>query len=190
MSSTATRRALTGLWQHRLRDTTGDGCCSSSVFVMGAFAEMPGDVSRICGIIAHDLTRTHVPYYNDDAERTKGVYRQRIKNAWGHTEPVSSSTAPGTHGPARRAAAPTAQQCRRTRTTRTAVSFLTTPRRGTTSPPRRAQPLLPLFRSNPPPTKKGCKWPFLLIFYPPSPSFTQLHPFILLFSIFGSWRES
>jgi len=55
------------------------------VFVMGAFAEMPGDVSRICGIIAHDLARTHVSYYNDDAKCTKGMYRQRIQKAWGHT---------------------------------------------------------------------------------------------------------
>ena len=55
------------------------------VFVMGAFAEMPGDVSRICDIIAHELARTHVSYYNDDAKRTKGMYRQRIQKAWGHT---------------------------------------------------------------------------------------------------------
>ena len=33
-------------------------------------------MSRICGIIAHDLARTHVSYYNDDAKRTKGMYRQ------------------------------------------------------------------------------------------------------------------
>ena len=32
------------------------------VFVVGAFAETPEDVSRICGIIAHDLARTHVAY--------------------------------------------------------------------------------------------------------------------------------
>ena len=43
------------------------------------------DVSRICDIIAHDLARTHVSYYNDDAKRTKGMYRQRIQKAWGHT---------------------------------------------------------------------------------------------------------
>ena len=55
------------------------------VFVMGAFAEMSEDVSRICGIIAHDLARTHVSHYNDDAKRTKGMYRQRIQKAWGHT---------------------------------------------------------------------------------------------------------
>ena len=53
--------------------------------MLGAFAEMSEDVSRICGIIAHDLARTHVSYYNDDAKRTKGMYRQRTKKAWGHT---------------------------------------------------------------------------------------------------------
>jgi len=42
-------------------------------------------VSRICDIIAHDLARTHVSYYNDDAKRTKAVYRKRIQKAWGHT---------------------------------------------------------------------------------------------------------
>ena len=51
------------------------------VFVVGAFAEMSEDVSRI----AHDLARTHVSYYNDDAKRIKGMYRQRIQKAWGHT---------------------------------------------------------------------------------------------------------
>ena len=55
------------------------------VFVMGAFAEMSGDVTRICDIIAHELVRAHVSYYNGDAKRTKGTYRQRIQMAWGHT---------------------------------------------------------------------------------------------------------
>ena len=53
------------------------------VFVIGAFAKIPEDVSRICGIITHDLARTHVSYYDDDAKRTKGMYRQRIEKAWG-----------------------------------------------------------------------------------------------------------
>ena len=53
--------------------------------MVGAFAEMSEDVSRICDIIAHDLARTHVSYYNDDAKRTKGMYRQRIQKASGHT---------------------------------------------------------------------------------------------------------
>ena len=51
------------------------------VFVMGAFVEIPGDVSRICGIIAHDLARTHVSYCNDDAKRSKGVYRHHTQKA-------------------------------------------------------------------------------------------------------------
>jgi len=55
------------------------------VFVVGAFAEMSGDVRRICDIVAHDLARTHASYYNDDAKRTKGMYRQRIQKARGHT---------------------------------------------------------------------------------------------------------
>ena len=46
---------------------------------------MSEDVSRICDIIAHDLARTRVSYYNDDAWRTKGMYRTRIQRAWGHT---------------------------------------------------------------------------------------------------------
>ena len=46
--------------------------------------------------------------------------------------------------------APTARRCRRTNTIRTAISFSTTPRGGATPLPRRAQPLLLLFRSNPP----------------------------------------
>ena len=51
------------------------------VFVVGAFAEISEDVSRICGTIAHDLERTHVSYYNEDAKRIKGMYRQRIQKA-------------------------------------------------------------------------------------------------------------
>ena len=52
--------------------------------MVGAFAEMSEDVSRICDIIAHDLARTYVSYYNGDAKRIKGMYRQRIQKAWGH----------------------------------------------------------------------------------------------------------
>ena len=55
------------------------------VFVVGMCTEVPEDVSRICGITVHDLARTHVSYYNDDAKRTKGMYRTRIQKAWGHT---------------------------------------------------------------------------------------------------------
>ena len=104
------------------------------VFEMGAFAEMSGDVSRICDIIA-DLARTHVSYYNDDAKRIKGIAGSASRGPWGTGRtavwPVSSSTAPGTSSPtARRTAARTARRCRRTRTTRTAASSITTPRGG------------------------------------------------------------
>ena len=125
------------------------------VFVVGAFAEMSEDVSRICDIIAHDLARTHVSYYNDDSRRTKGMCRQRIQKAWGHTAHrgwarLLLNRARGLiiHGPAHRGA--TARRCRRTRAIRTSTSFLTTPRGVATPLPRHAQPLLLLFRSNPP----------------------------------------
>ena len=55
------------------------------VFVIGAFVGVPGDVSRICDIIAHDLARIHVSYYNNGAKRIKGMYRQRIQKARGHS---------------------------------------------------------------------------------------------------------
>ena len=41
--------------------------------------------SRICDITEHDLARTHVSYYNDDAKRIKGMYMQCVQMAWGHT---------------------------------------------------------------------------------------------------------
>ena len=46
---------------------------------------MSEDVSRICDIIAHDLARTHVSYYSDNAKRIKRMFRQRIQKACGHT---------------------------------------------------------------------------------------------------------
>ena len=48
------------------------------VFVMGAFGEMSGDVSRICD---NKLARIYVPYHSDNTKRTKGMYRQRIQRA-------------------------------------------------------------------------------------------------------------
>ena len=72
---------------------------------------MSEDVGRICGIIAHDLARTHVSYYNDDAKRIKGMYRQRIQKAWGHTAHrgwarllLNRARDLITHGPAHRGA--------------------------------------------------------------------------------------
>ena len=64
------------------------------VFAMGAFSEMPVDVSRICDIIAHELAWTHVSYYNDHAKRTKGRYRQRIQKAWGTRRTAAGPSPP------------------------------------------------------------------------------------------------
>ena len=72
---------------------------------------------------------------------------------------ISSSTA-------RRTAARTAWQCRRTRTTKTATYSTTTPRGGATPPPRRAQPLLLLSRSNPP-LRGGVKMAGIALLRPP-----------------------
>ena len=121
------------------------------VFVAGAFAEMSDDVSRICDIIAHE-SRTTTTMPSAPRACTGSTSRRPGGTRRTAAGPAPSSTAPGTSSStARRTAAPTARRCRRTRTTRTATSFSTTPRGGATPLPRRAQPLLLLLRSNPPP---------------------------------------
>jgi hypothetical protein len=136
------------------------------VFVIGVFAQISEDVSRICDIIACELAWIHVSYYNDGAKRTESMYRQRIQEAWGHAAHrgwarllLGRTRDLITHGTAHRGAnGPTAWRCRRTRTTKTTSSSLTTPRGGATLlPPRHAKPLLPLPRSNPPPLRGGAR---------------------------------
>jgi len=125
------------------------------VFVMGAFAEMSEDVSDICDITAHDLARTHVSYYNNDAKCTKGMYRQRVQKAWGYTAQrgwarllLDRARDLIIYGPAHRgangAAMPTDED------DQDGHFLFNHPKRGGTSPPRRSQPLLLLLRSNPP----------------------------------------
>ena len=115
---------------------------------------MPGDVSRICDIIAHDLARTHVSYYNDDAKRIKDIYRQRIQKAWGHTAHrgwarllLDRARLLIIHDPAHRgahgAAMPTDED------DQDGQFSLNHPERRGLLRPRRAQPLLLLIRSNP-----------------------------------------
>jgi len=124
------------------------------VFVVGAFAEMSEDVSRICDITAHDLARTHVSYYNDDAKRIKDIYRQRIQKAWGHTAHrgwarllLDRARLLIIHDPAHRgahgAAMPTDED------DQDGQFSLNHPERRGLLRPRRAQPLLLLIRSNP-----------------------------------------
>ena len=80
------------------------GACTVPFFVMGALVEMPGEVSHIFDITAHDLARTHVLYYNDDAKRNKRMFWQRTQKAWGHTvhrgwARLLLDRAPGPHHP-------------------------------------------------------------------------------------------
>ena len=115
------------------------------------------DASRICDITAYELARTHVSYYNDDAKRTKGMYRQRIQKAWGHTAArLLLNRARGLiiHDPAHRgandAAIPTDEG------DQDGLFFFNHPEKGATPLPRQAQPLLLLFTSNPP-LRRGAK---------------------------------
>ena len=100
-------------------------------------------MSRICGITAHDLARTHVSYYNDDAKRTRGMYRRRVQKAWGHTAHRGWVIHCPMHRGANGAAMPTDEDDQDGR------FFFNHTERGATPLPRRAQPLLLLFRSNP-----------------------------------------
>jgi len=149
------------------------------VFVVGAFAEMSEDVSRICGIIAHDLARTHVSYYNDDAKRIKGMFRQRIQKAWGRTAHrgwarllLNHARDLITHDPAHHgangAAMPTDEGDQDDH------FFFYHPERGVTPEtlPRRAQPLLLLFRSNSPPHRGG-GWGAIIKSVDPGPPSTK-----------------
>ena len=119
-------------------------------FVVGTFAEMSEGVSCICDITAHDLARTHVSYYNDDAKRTKGMYRQRIRKAWGHTAHrgwarllLNRARDLITHDPAHHGANGAAIS--KGGDDQDGHFFSTTPRGGTLLP-KHAQPLLLLFR--------------------------------------------
>ena len=57
------------------------------IFVMDAFAEIPGDVSRIC---EHHCPRPRADsrlvllYNGDPIKRTKRMYIQRTQKAWGY----------------------------------------------------------------------------------------------------------
>ena len=101
------------------------------------------------------MARTNISYYNDDAKRTKGMYRQRIQKAWGHTAHrgwalllLNQARDLIIHGPAHHgangAAMPTDED------DKGGHFFFDHPERGATPLPRRAQPLLLLFRSDPP----------------------------------------
>ena len=123
-------------------------------FILTGIIRLQGNQTKT--IIAHELARIYVSYHNDDAKRTKGMYRQRIQKAWGHTAHrgwarllLDRTRDLIIHGTAHRgancAAMPAGEDDHDGN-----FLFNHPERGGTLLPPRRAQPLLSLPRSNPP----------------------------------------
>ena len=53
--------------------------------VVGAFAEMSPDTELIADLIAAALAAEHVQFYSESAKQAKGIFKQRVRRAWGHT---------------------------------------------------------------------------------------------------------
>ena len=51
--------------------------------VIGAFAEMSSDVDAVAGAIASALAADHIQFFSTSAAEAKGMYKQRIRAAWG-----------------------------------------------------------------------------------------------------------
>ena len=52
--------------------------------VIGAFAEMSSDVDALAGVTAPALAADHIQFFSTSAAEAKGMYKQRIRTAWGH----------------------------------------------------------------------------------------------------------
>ena len=52
--------------------------------VVGAFAKMPSDVGAPAGDIASALAADHTQFFSTGAVEAKGMFKQRIRTAWGH----------------------------------------------------------------------------------------------------------
>ena len=52
--------------------------------VIGAFAEMPSDVDALTDVTASALAADHIQFFSTSAVEAKGMYKQRIRTAWGH----------------------------------------------------------------------------------------------------------
>ena len=57
-------------------DSSNSDCASTQD---GRISGDAADVDRICVMTVHELARTHVSYYKDDAKRTKGMCRYQVK---------------------------------------------------------------------------------------------------------------
>ena len=60
--------------------------CGSRVLVpvIGAFVEMSSDVEALADITTSALAADHIQFFSTSAAEAKGVYKQRIRTAWGH----------------------------------------------------------------------------------------------------------
>ena len=52
--------------------------------VFSALAEISSDVDALADVIAWALAADHTQFFSISAEETKGMYKQRIRTAWGH----------------------------------------------------------------------------------------------------------
>jgi hypothetical protein len=77
-----TPEGVDGPMVRALKDYRG-GCVL--VPVAGAFAEMSSDTDLIADLIATALAGDHVRFYDESAKQAKGMFKQRIRRAWGHT---------------------------------------------------------------------------------------------------------
>ena len=52
--------------------------------VIGAFAEMSSDVDALADVIVSALAADYIQFFSTSAVEAKGMYKQRIRTAWGH----------------------------------------------------------------------------------------------------------
>ena len=52
--------------------------------IIGAFAEMPSDMDALADVTASAFAAGHIQFISTSAAEAKGMYKQRIRAAWGH----------------------------------------------------------------------------------------------------------
>ena len=52
--------------------------------VIGAFAEMPSDVKALADVTAPAPAAGYIQFFSTSAAEANGMYKQRIRTAWGH----------------------------------------------------------------------------------------------------------
>ena len=54
------------------------------VAVIAAFPDMSSDMEALAGATAPALAADHIQFFSTSAVEAKGIYKQRIRTAWGH----------------------------------------------------------------------------------------------------------